>query len=118
MNSLVLPELTPGAPLQHLEVSTPLTDVFRVNFISSPTLQSRSFTLSTVDDASEEPNEVAILSLAFVSDQRVMTGPDTQLVIVDDEEFGKNSSCYLLYRPVRYSGMRVDSEQENVTSSF
>ena len=88
--------MTPGTPLAYLSLSTPVNDVFLVNFTASNSPQSRSFLLTPVDDTkSEEPDEVATLSLAGVSDGRVVLGSNAQLIIEDDEGFG----MYLLTHP-------------------
>ncbi|CAI8017729.1 hypothetical protein GBAR_LOCUS10719, partial [Geodia barretti] len=85
----VTADLTPGAPLAYLSLSTPVNDVFKVNFMASNSPESRSFLLTPVDDTkSEEPDEVATLSLAAVSDGRVAFGSNAQLIIEDDEGFG------------------------------
>ena len=85
----LIKDLTPGAPLAYLSLSTPVNDVFKVNFMASNSPESRSFLLTPVDDTkSEEPDEVATLSLAAVSDGRVAFGSNAQLIIEDDEGFG------------------------------
>ncbi|CAI8014103.1 hypothetical protein GBAR_LOCUS8848, partial [Geodia barretti] len=72
-----------------LSPSTPVNDVFKVNFTASNSPQSRSFLLTPVDDTRfGEPDEVATLSLAAVSDGRVVFGSNAQLIIEDDEGFG------------------------------
>ena len=85
----LIKDLTPGAPLAFLSPSTPVKVVFKVNFTASNSPQSRSFLLTPVDDTRfGEPDEVATLSLAAVSDGRVVFGSNAQLIIEDDEGFG------------------------------
>ena len=60
-----------------------------MNFAVSDSLQSRTFTLTPVDDnVPNEPNEVINLVFASISDPRVEQGDPAEVIIVDDDELG------------------------------
>jgi hypothetical protein len=80
---VVRPEPTIQPP--GLEPSIP-TVTYTVNFAVSDSLQSRTFTLTPVDDnVPNEPNEVINLVFASISDPRVEQGDPAEVIIVDDD---------------------------------
>ena len=68
--------------------STPTTN-YTVEFNESEVPQSLSFILSPIDDnILREPDETFQLVFGSVSDARVIQGPESTVVILDDDEIG------------------------------
>ena len=72
----------------NLSPSIPNTN-YTVEFHRSESPQSQSFTLSPVDDdVLSEPNEFFQLTFASISDARVIQGPASSVLIIDDDDIG------------------------------
>ena len=80
--------LVPQVQPNGVTPSTPTTN-YTVVFNESEVPQSQSFILSPVDDdILREPDETFQLVFASVSDARVILGPTSTVVIMDDDDIG------------------------------